>query len=124
MQLDDSHNIKTRGLLMTDPNEPSSTSDLHRRVKAAQDRNSSASKERTSTSSHVGSGMGVGLKVGVDLVVGVGVGGVIGWGLDWWLGTKPYLLAIFIIFGFIAGLMNVIRTANQTTNKPKSGAEG
>ena len=80
---------------MTDPNEPSSTSDLHRRVKAAQDRNSSASKERTSTSSHVGSGMGVGLKVGVDLVVGVGVGGVIGWGLDWWLGTKPYLLAIF-----------------------------
>tara|TARA_B100000029_G_scaffold247805_2_gene244740 strand:- start:1397 stop:1726 length:330 start_codon:yes stop_codon:yes gene_type:complete len=109
---------------MTDPNRPSSTSDLHQRVKAAQDRNLSASKEKTSASSHVGSGMGVGLRVGVDLIVGVGVGGVIGWGLDWWLGTKPYLLALFIIFGFIAGLMNVIRTAKQATNKPKSGSEG
>lgn len=62
--------------------------------------------------------MGVGVKVGVDLVVGVGVGAGIGWGLDYWLGTKPWLLALFIVFGFVAGLLNVVRTANQSLKKP------
>jgi ATP synthase protein I len=103
---------------MTDPDRPSSTDDLHQRVKAAQDRSSGGSKKRPAAASYAGSGMGVGVKVGVDLVVGVGVGAGIGWGLDWWLGTGPWLLALFIIFGFVAGLMNVIRTANQSFKSP------
>jgi ATP synthase protein I len=103
---------------MTDPDRPSPTDDLHRRLKAAQDRQSGGSKKRSAASSYAGSGMGVGVKVGVDLVVGVGVGAGIGWSLDWWLGTKPWLLALFIIFGFTAGLLNVIRTANQSFKKP------
>ena len=97
---------------MTDPDRPSPTEELQKRVKAAQDRNSGALRDKGSISSNVGTGMGVGVKVGVDLVVGVGA--AIGWGLDWWLETKPILLVIFLIFGFIAGLMNVVRTANQS----------
>ena len=104
---------------MTDPDRPAPTDDLHRRLKAAQDRNADVSKKRSAAASYAGSGMGVGVKVGVDLVVGVGVGAGIGWGLDWWLGTKPFLLALFIILGFVAGLLNVIRTANQSF-KPSS----
>ena len=103
---------------MTDPDRPPPTDDLHRRVKAAKDRSTGGSKKRSAAASYAGSGMGVGVKVGVDLVVGVGVGAGIGWGLDWWLGTKPWLLALFIVFGFVAGLMNVIRTANQSFKKP------
>ena len=99
---------------MSDPDRPSPTDDLHRRLKAAQDRNSGVSTKRSPGASNAGSGMGAGLKVGVDLVVGVGVGAGIGWGLDVWLGTKPFLLALFIILGFVAGLLNVIRTTNQS----------
>jgi len=99
---------------MSDPDRPSPTGDLHRRVKAAQDRNSGGSKKRSPAASYVGSGMSAGIKVGVDLVVGVGVGAGIGWGLDFWLGTKPFLLALFIILGFVAGLLNVIRATNQS----------
>ncbi|NKB48155.1 MAG: hypothetical protein GKS02_02205 [Alphaproteobacteria bacterium] len=99
---------------MTDPDRPSPTNDLHQRVKAAQDRNSGVSTKRSPPTSFAGSGMGAGLRVGVDLVVGVGVGAGIGWGLDFWLGTKPFLLALFIILGFVAGLLNVIRTTNQS----------
>jgi ATP synthase protein I len=106
---------------MTDPDRPSPTEELQKRVKAAQDRNSGALRDKGSISSNVGTGMGVGVKVGVDLVVGVGVGAAIGWGLDWWLETKPILLVIFLIFGFIAGLMNVVRTANQSIKS--SGAD-
>ncbi len=65
--------------------------------------------------------MGVGIKVGVDLVAGVGVGAGIGWGLDFWLGTKPWLLVLFFILGFVAGLLNVIRTANQSSKSKPSG---
>ena len=106
---------------MTDPNRPSSTDDLHRRVKAAQDRAAGGSRKRSAAASYAGSGMGVGVKVGVDLVVGVGVGAGIGWGLDWWLGTKPWLLALFIVFGFVAGMLNVVRTANRSFKKPSAG---
>lgn len=109
---------------MTDPDRPTPTDDLHRRLKAAQDRNAGASKKRSAGASSVGSGMGVGVKVGVDLVVGVGVGAGIGWGLDRLLGTEPWLLALFCILGFVAGLMNVIRTANQSFKKPTNDDNG
>lgn len=103
---------------MTDPERPSPTENLHRRLKAAKDRRADRTKKRSAAASYAGSGMGVGIRVGVDLVVGVGVGAGIGWSLDWWLGTEPWLLALFLIFGFAAGLMNVIRTANQSFKKP------
>ena len=109
---------------MTDPDRPSPTDDLHRRLKAAQDRQSGGSKKRSAASSYAGSGMGVGIKVGVDLVVGVGVGAGIGWGLDRLLGTEPWLLALFIILGFVAGLMNVIRSANQSFKPPPNDDSG
>lgn len=46
--------------------------------------------------------------VGVALVSGMLVGGVMGYFLDKWLGTSPWLLFIFIVFGFIAGIKNAI----------------
>ena len=49
-----------------------------------------------------------------ELVAAVLVGGVIGWGLDWWLGTSPVLLLIFFLFGFAAGVVNVVRATQQT----------
>jgi len=48
-----------------------------------------------------------------ELVVGVGVGGFIGWALDRWLGTAPWLLVLFVALGFAAGLTNVIRAAQK-----------
>ncbi len=55
-------------------------------------------------------GWGFGLRVGVDLVAGVLVGLALGYGLDHVLGTKPWMLIIFIILGMAAGMMNVFRT--------------
>ena len=46
--------------------------------------------------------------VGMALVSGMLVGGAIGYFLDKWLGTSPWLLFIFLIFGFIAGVKNAI----------------
>lgn len=65
--------------------------------------------------------MGDAMKIGLELVVGVAVGGFIGWQLDRWLGTAPWLLLIFFLLGFAGGLMNVIRAARRMQPKVLPG---
>lgn len=48
-----------------------------------------------------------------ELVAGVAVGGFIGWALDKWLGTAPWLLVLFVMLGFAAGMINIIRLAQK-----------
>jgi ATP synthase protein I len=60
-----------------------------------------------------GQAMGQGLKIAVDLVVGVAFGGFVGWWLDRYFGTAPWLMVLLFILGFAAGMMNVIRTARR-----------
>ncbi len=52
---------------------------------------------------------GIGFRVGVELVSALVVGLVIGWLLDRWLGTRPWLLMLFVVLGVAAGVMNVVR---------------
>ncbi len=58
-----------------------------------------------------GTAIGMAFRLSTELVAGLVVGGVIGWLLDDWLGTEPWLLLIFFFLGAAAGIMNVFRTA-------------
>ena len=60
-----------------------------------------------------GSFMGNAFKLGTELVAAVAVGTIIGFILDSWFDTKPWLIIIFFFLGAAAGLLNVIRTANR-----------
>ena len=60
-----------------------------------------------------GSFMGSAFKLGTELVAAVVVGTIIGFILDNWFGTKPWLIIIFFFFVSAAGMLNVIRTANR-----------
>ena len=60
-----------------------------------------------------GSFMGSAFKLGTELVAAVAVGTIIGFILDTWFGTKPWLIIIFFFLGAAAGLLNVIRAANR-----------
>ena len=57
--------------------------------------------------------MGSAFKLGTELVAAVGVGTIIGFILDSWFDTKPWIMIIFFFLGAAAGLLNVIRTANR-----------
>ena len=57
--------------------------------------------------------MGHALRLATELVAGVVVGGFIGWALDKWLETKPFLMVVFLLLGAAAGILNVIRTAKE-----------
>ncbi len=60
-----------------------------------------------------GKALSQGFKIAIDLIAGVAFGAFVGWWLDGYLGTKPWLMILFIILGFSAGMMNVIRTARR-----------
>lgn len=50
-------------------------------------------------------------RVGIELLVAVAVGSLIGYWLDLWLGTFPWLLVIFFFLGVAAGFLNVYKAA-------------
>ncbi len=60
-----------------------------------------------------GSFMGNAFKLGTELVAAVTVGTIIGFILDSWFDTKPWLIVIFFFLGAAAGMLNVIRAANR-----------
>ena len=64
-----------------------------------------------------GSFMGNAFKLGTELVAAVAVGTIIGFILDTWFDTKPWLIVLFFFLGTIAGMLNVIRAANKMQKK-------
>ena len=63
--------------------------------------------------------MGAAFKLGTELVAAVVVGTIIGFILDNWFDTKPWLIIIFFFLGAIAGMLNVIRAANRMQKENK-----
>ena len=61
----------------------------------------------------VGQLMWLAFNVVSDLIAGVFCGLGIGYGLDYWLGTRPVFIAVFLIFGCMAGVLNVVRFLRQ-----------
>jgi ATP synthase protein I len=57
------------------------------------------------------SAMAVGLRLSSELVAGVLVGAALGWGFDRLLSTSPWGLIVFLLLGFVAGVVNVMRAA-------------
>jgi ATP synthase protein I len=47
--------------------------------------------------------------IGVALVAATAIGLAIGYGLDRWLGTSPWLTLTFTLFGIVAGFINLFR---------------
>ena len=59
------------------------------------------------------SNIGQAFKLSTELVAAVLVGTIIGFILDNWFDTKPWLIIIFFFVGVVAGILNVIRSAKK-----------
>ena len=87
------------------PNDPFKT-----RLKIAKNK---IKPKNTSEKNGQNSSLGVAFKMSTELVSAVAVGTIIGFILDNWFGTKPWLILIFFFVGVAAGIMNVVKTAKK-----------
>ncbi|MSP89726.1 MAG: AtpZ/AtpI family protein [Alphaproteobacteria bacterium] len=100
---------------MTEPKTPPSLDDLDARLRAA--RLASGVEDKAVGDGTAGAGgergaLGLAVRVGVELVSALIVGSALGYGLDLWLGTKPWLMVVFFFLGAAAGISNVWRVVN------------
>ena len=96
---------------MSDNQPPSG--DFDTRLRAARDAQAefTGKKAEARGDRQANEKIGIGMRIALELVAGVVVGTAIGLGLDYWLGTKPWLMIVFFVVGSGAGFMNVIRVA-------------
>jgi ATP synthase protein I len=97
------------------------------KVQASRARNSGPAAPATADTS----AMARGFRLSSELVVGVLMGAAIGWlldrwlGIGWlldrWLGISPWGLVVFVLLGFAAGVLNVIRAAGVTSSGGPGG---
>ena len=59
-----------------------------------------------------GGAMGQGFRFALEIVITTVVGSAIGWQLDRWLGSKPWLLLLFMLLGLAAGFVNLFRAVS------------
>ena len=84
------------------------------RLKLAKDRiKKSEIKNDEKSSSNIGHAF----KISTELLAAVIVGTIIGFILDNWFGTKPWLILIFFFMGVAAGIVNVVRSARNMQRK-------
>jgi ATP synthase protein I len=64
------------------------------------------------------SAMARGFRLSTELVAAVVVGAALGWVLDRLLGIAPWGMIVFLLLGFAAGVLNVMRAAGVVPNSP------
>ena len=97
---------------MTEDKKSVTLRDFDARLRQAQDE-ADLSAGRASHKSDGRSGLGFAMRIGVELVAALIIGVAVGYFLDQWLGTKPWLMLVGFFLGSAAGFMGVYRTANN-----------
>lgn len=72
-------------------------------------------------------GFGQALRLSSEFIAGIAVGAMLGWLIDRFAGTSPWGLIVFLLLGFVAGVLNVLRSAGLVAEvgpKAKNDADG
>ncbi len=98
----------------TPPPDQKSPADFEARLQKARQGTGGKEERRGFRES---SAFGIASRLVAELVSGLVIGTGLGWLLDRWLGTSPWLLVTFFILGAAAGLNNVMRAARQMSEE-------
>ena len=66
-------------------------------------------------------GVGTAFKVSSEFIAGIAVGVGIGWVIDRWAGTSPWGLIVFLMLGFGAAVLNVLRSVGRVAEFGQGG---
>lgn len=79
--------------------------ELGQKIKEAQKKKSEPTGPKVDRSSYGGKSM----RAAIDFTSAIVIGILLGYWIDRWLGTKPFGVIVFLVLGFIAGVMNIQR---------------
>jgi ATP synthase protein I len=79
---------------------------------------------RRPTTGSSSSALARGLQLSTELVAAVLVGAAIGWLIDRWLGISPWGMIVFLLLGFAAGVLNVMRAAGLAPHRRLDELDG
>lgn len=86
--------------------------DLKRRVASARNvRETETRGPETPTAFIGGADFAIAIRLLVEFIANIAVGLLLGYGLDWWLGTSPWFLFFGALFGLAAGVRTLYRTS-------------
>ena len=88
------------------------TSNLAARIARAQGERLKTEASQAAAANNA-TGMNRGLRLASEFVAAILVGAGIGWLLDTWLNTAPWLMLVMLMVGFAAGVLNVVRSAAE-----------
>ena len=115
MANDDKNGVPAQGLTAAEREALAKrAADVGARIEVAKHRSDVPKRGATNQ----GEAMGRGLKISAELIGGVLAGGGLGWVLDKWLGTFPWLFILFFLLGSAAGIMNIVRQAQREVTPP------
>ena len=101
---------------MSDPRDENGGGDLSGRLRRldekldareAEERRKNPAPQQTAAERK---GFSQGLRLSGDFVEGVVAGFAVGWGFDKLTGWSPWGMIVFLLLGFAAGVLNVLRT--------------
>ena len=95
---------------MTKDRKPDDLRDLDSRLQQAR-KAADKPAHKGSSGSNDRSGINIAMRMGVEMISALIVGVAIGYFLDRWLGTKPWLMLLFFVLGSAAGFLGVYRAA-------------
>lgn len=103
--------------------EPPSLDELEKRLAAAREIEAGRKGEGRAGLAGEAKGYGFAVRLAIELVSTLAVGVFIGWALDRWLGTAPWLLVVFFFLGAAGGALNVYRVTKTMVGGPDGEAK-
>jgi len=107
---------------MTKDEQSPSIEELAGRIRKARDARPTANSAPPQPSP-----IGLALRMGVEMVASLFVGAAMGWLLDRWLDTGPWLLLVCLLLGGAGGMLNVYKTGlrlNAQAEEDQENTEG
>lgn len=62
-------------------------------------------------------GLGIAFRLGTEMTVATGLGAIIGYSIDYYFETKPWGIAVGVVLGGAAGMLNVYWAAQAMTKE-------
>lgn len=70
-------------------------------------------EDKKSPSASDRNGFGNAFKLSSEFISAILVGAILGYGIDWLVGTTPWAMIVFLLLGFVAGVLNVLRASGE-----------